>query len=312
MRKVAWTMFWLLGLIWGSSFLLIRVGVGALSPTQVVFIRTLIAALGLNAVLLMRGKRLPTDWATVKSLALIGIGNGTIPYLLLAVGEQSIESNVASVLQATASMFTLVIAHFFLPDERMTFRKIAGLLLGFCGVVILASRAANGDGNNSIFGMLCIVATSMFYAIFIVYSRKVIQGKIEPIVIAAGSFIFSVLTSFPLMWIEPLVGGRAAVPLADIEPVTVAAVFMLGFLNTFIAYLFFYYIVQQLGAFRASNVTYIVPVVGVVLGWLVLDENVDLRLILGAALIFTGIAVINMRLQMLRRLRPSTAASAGD
>lgn len=302
MRTWAWTSFWILGFIWGSSFLLIRVGVGVISPAQLVFIRTAVAAIGLNTVLLLRGKRLPTDWRTIRALALIGVGNATIPYYLLALGEQSIESNVASVLQATASMFTLVIAHFFLPDERMTLKKVLGLLLGFFGVLVLASRAQQ-NGQNSLLGMLAVVGASMFYASFIVYSKKVIQGKIEPMVIAAGSFIASAISAFVLLNLEPILGGRAPVPLNTLSADSLLAVFMLGFLNTFIAYLFFYYIIQQLGAFRASNVTYIVPVIGVILGWLVLDEQIDIRLAIGAALIVCGIAVINVRFSTLR-LRP--------
>lgn len=303
MRTWAWVSFWILAFIWGSSFLLIRVGVGVVSPAQLVFIRTAVAAIGLNVVLLLRGKRLPTDWQTIRALALIGVGNATIPYYLLALGEQSIESNVASVLQATASMFTLVIAHFFLPDERMTRKKVLGLLLGFFGVLILASRAEQGGEANALPGMLAVVAASSFYATFIVYSKKVIQGKIEPMVIAAGSFIASAASAFVLLLLEPAFGGRAPVMLNTLTTDSLLALFMLGFLNTFIAYMFFYYIVQQLGAFRASNVTYIVPVIGVILGWLVLDEAVDIRLALGAALILSGITVINVRFAALR-LRP--------
>lgn len=310
MRTWAWVSFWILGMIWGSSFLLIRVGVDAVSPAQLVFIRTLVAAVGLNIVLFARGKRLPTDRSLIGALAILGVGNATIPYFLLALGEQTVESNVASVLQSTAAMFTLVIAHFFLPDERMTPKKVAGLLLGFVGVTVLATRAEQGEGLNTIPGMLAIVGASLFYATFTVFTRRVIQRRVEPMAIAAGSFISSAVSAFALMWIEPLFGGRSPVMLATLSSDSLIAVFMLGFLNTFIAYLFFYFIIDQLGAFRASNVTYIVPVVGVILGWLVLGETVDLRLVLGAALIFSGIAVINVRFSTL--LRPRTAPQAGD
>jgi drug/metabolite transporter (DMT)-like permease len=204
-------------------------------------------------------------------------------------------------------MFTLVIAHFFLPDERMTLKKVLGLLLGFFGVLVLASRAQQ-NGQNSLLGMLAVVGASSFYATFIVYSKKVIQGKIEPLVIAAGSFIASAISAFVLLNLEPILGGRAPVPLNTLSADSLLAVFMLGFLNTFIAYLFFYYIIQQLGAFRASNVTYIVPVIGVVLGWLVLGEQIDIRLAIGAALIVCGIAVINVRFSTLR-LRPAPQGS---
>jgi len=104
-----------------------------------------------------------------------------------------------------------------------------------------------------------------------------------------------------LVIIEPLLGGRSWVPYNQLESNILLAIITLGILNTFVAYLFFYYLVQQLGAFRASTVTYIVPVIGLFLGWLILDEQIDGLLFFGAALIFMGIGVVNIRLQNLRR-----------
>lgn len=310
-RTLAWLSFWFVALIWGSSFLLIRVGVGSVSPGQLVFIRTAIAAVGLNAVLLLQGRRLPTDWKTIRSLFLIGLGNGAFPYMLLALGEQSIESNLASVLQATASMFTLVFAHFVFHDERITTRKLIGLALGFSGVLVLASRSQGDHGQNSLIGQLCIVGASLFYAIFAIYSRKMLKNNVPPMVISAGTMLSAAFGGFVLMTIEPLLGGRSPVPLADLPQDALFAVLALGFFNTFIAYLFFYFIIQELGAFRATMVTYVVPVVGVTLGWLVLNESMDVLLLAGGGLIFAGIAVINLRREHLYRLRlvkPQTPA----
>lgn len=305
MHVWAWASFFILGTIWGSSFLLIRVGVAEIPPTQLVLIRTTVAAIGLNTVLLLRGKRLPSDWRTWRSFALIGIGNSTIPFTLLGFGEQTVESNTASVLQSTVPLFSLVIAHFALPDEKITTRKVLGILIGFTGVLILASRAEATEGVNTLLGQSAVVGASMFYATFTVYSRTLVREKLEPIVMAAGAFIPASIAAFFFTQLEPLLGGRTAVLLADIPQDVLLSVFTLGFFNTFIAYLFFYFIVQQLGAFRATNVTYVVPVVGVLLGWLVLDESMDFRLLLGAGLIFTGLAVINLR--RWRRARLQTA-----
>jgi drug/metabolite transporter (DMT)-like permease len=304
----AWAMFWVVALIWGSSFLLIRVGVGEMSPSQVVFIRCLIAAIGLNAVLLLRRKRYPTDAAMWRNMAIIGVINASLPYLLLGIGEQNVPSNVASVLQATTALFTMVIAHFVMTDERMTWGKVIGIVLGFVGMVILASRSQS-EGAASIIGALSIVGASFSYSVGAVFSRRSTRGKVEPIVIAATSFIFAAVSAFFYMLLEPLLGGRAAVPLADISQNVVLSVLALGFFNTFIAYLFFYYIIQELGAARATMVTYVVPVVGLILGGLVLGERIDAMLIFGAALIFAGIGIANVSApRLMAWLRPRPVA----
>ncbi len=297
----AWVMFWLVGLIWGSSFLLIRVGVGEMSPSQVVLIRCVIAAIGLNLVLFMRGMRLPSDWQGWRDMTLLGIGNAAIPYLLIGIGEQQVPSNVTSVLQSTTALFTMLIAHFAMADERMTLPKVAGVILGFMGVIVLASTSATPGEEISIPHVLSILGGAMSYAIFSIFSRVVTarrraagMPKIEPLAIAASSFIPASIFALITMFAEPLLGGRAATLLSTVSSDSLIAVLVLGFVNTFIAYLFFYYVLQELGASRATTVTYVVPVVGLVLGWLVLNEHIDIMLLVGAALIFAGIAITNM------------------
>src|SRR3954465_3145932 len=120
--KQAWGGFWLLALIWGSSFLFIRIGVEQLSTFQLVFIRTGIAAVGLNIVVYLRGKRLPTDRAGVRDVVILGVVNTVIPFALITWGEKSIESGLAAVLQATAALFTMIVAHVVFADERISRR----------------------------------------------------------------------------------------------------------------------------------------------------------------------------------------------
>lgn len=307
MRSWAWVSFLILSVVWGSSFMLIRIGVEEIPPSQLVFIRTLIAAIGLNLVMLLRGKRLPTDAATLRTLFIIGFFNGTIPYLLIAIGEQTITSSLASVIQAVVPMFSLIIAHFALPDEHITPNKVIGIVLGFIGVLILVVRPEDASKQNDVWGAIAIIIASFSYASATVYTRRTVTGRLDPIVIAAGTFIPATLFALMFMVLEPLVGGQPALDIFALETGVWASALMLGFFNTFIAYLFFYYIVQQLGAFRASNVTYVVPVVAILLGWLVLNEIPDTRFAVGALLIFAGIAVINVPMRaILRRVRPAT------
>jgi drug/metabolite transporter (DMT)-like permease len=301
-----WAAFWLLSLIWGSSFLFIRIGVEEVSPFQVVFMRTGIAAVGLNVVLLLRGKHIPLNWRGLFPLIIIGIGNTIIPFALISWGETHVESGLASLLNGTAALFTLVIAHFAFHDERITLAKVVGLVVGFVGVIVLASRSWAGGQiiTGDLAGQLAIVVAALFYAAFGVYSRKTMNNRYEPMVVAAGSMVAAATGSGILMVLAPSFGGQSPVALNALGNDALWALLLLGFFNTFIAYILFYWIIQQLGAGRASMVTYVIPAVGIVLGALVLDEVVDWRLLVGAGLILSGIAVVNLRL--FRRRVPVT------
>lgn len=301
-NKQAWTGFWILALIWGSSFLFIRIGVEQLPPFQLVFIRTGIAALGLTLVVYARGKRLPSDRRSIFDLLFLGIVNTVFPFALITWGETHIESGLASVLQGTAALFTLVIAHFAFSDERITWRKAAGLVIGFLGVVVLSSReigTANASaGSNALLyllGQLAIVLASLCYAFGGTYSRKAMQNRLEPIVVAAGAMLVAAIITGLITYLSPLMGGPPPVNLAQLSPRVLGAILALGLVNTFVAYLIFYSLVAQLGASRTSMITYVIPVIGLILGALFLDESLDARLLIGAIMILGSIAIVNLK-----------------
>lgn len=305
-KKQAWIGFWILSLIWGSSFLFIRIGVEQLTTFQVVFIRTGIAAVGLNIVVFVRGKRLPTDWKSIRDLLVLGIVNTVFPFLLITWGEVSIESGLAAVLQGTAALFTMIVAHFVFQDERMSHRKIVGLVVGFLGVVILASRSTASevvatDPTLHLLGQLAIVLASFCYAVGGSYSRKAIQNRLEPIVAAAGAMTVTATIVGILMVAAPYLGGPASTPLNTLTPRVIGAMVALGLVNTFGAYLIFYSLVGALGAARTSMVTYVIPAVGLTLGALFLGEQVDMRLLFGAILIVGSIGIVNLKFGTLFR-----------
>lgn len=295
---IKWVAFWVLGLVWGSSFLLIRVGVEAIHPFYIVFIRTGIAAAGLFLVVIARRRPIPRDWKTIRPLLILGIGNTAVPFTLISLGEKTVESGLASVLQATAALFGLIIAHFALNDERITPQKLWGLIIGFVGVLVLASRNWQ-DGQiitGGLLGQLAIVVASLFYASFTTYSRKTVGNKVEPMVIAAFAMMTAALVELMVIIIAPVAGYPVPRVPADLEANVLFSVLLLGFLNTFFAYMLFYFIVRELGAARSQMVTYVVPAVGLALGVLLLNEKMDVRLIIGAALIFAGIGIVNLKI----------------
>lgn len=314
-----WLGFWLVALIWGSSFMLISIGVEFVHPLHLVFIRIGIAAIGLGLVVVAFRRPIPRDPKTILSLIAIGIINNLLPFLLITWGETSIDSGMASVLQATAALFTLVLAHFTFADERMTTRKVIGLMCGFIGVVVLAARNWQ-DGQvitSGIAGQLAIVGASLCYAVGGIYSRSVIKGKVEPVVVAAVAMMSAAIGSAILMGIGTAANLMPAHTPVDLKPDALVAIIVLGIVNTFVAYLIFYEIVRVLGAARASMVTYIVPAIGLLLGVIFLNEKLDIYIILGAGLIFAAIGIVNIRLRRtpkakIEEIDAKPATAAGD
>src|SRR5258708_1111372 len=172
-----WLMFGLLGLIWGSSFLLIKIGVQELNAFELVSGRLGFTALAFALTLVIMRRPLPRDPKTWAVLAVVGVTNTVIPFVLITSGEQMIDSGLASVLNATTPLFSIVIAHLALSDDRLYGGKILGLLAGFVGVIILASRSVDPNHPNPLPGQIAILVAAFFYAI----SAVIIRPNLRPL-----------------------------------------------------------------------------------------------------------------------------------
>lgn len=296
-----WLMFWALGLIWGSSFLLIKVGVEDLGPLPLVSVRIGLAALFMAVFLRVSGRQWPRQRSELIALVYVGVMNTAVPFTLITWGEERIDSGLATVLNATMPLFTLVIAHLALADERITPQKVAGLLLGFVGVALLASRDTDSSSPNSLSGQLAVLAASASYATSVVTIRRYLR-RVDPLVTAGGSLMIGAVVVITLTLI--------AVPLpssGDLGGQAVLAVITLALANTVLAYFLFYHLIDVWGATRTSLVTYVMPPLGLTLGALFLDEAVDWKIVAGAALILGGIVVVN-----LHRRRPAPVPVATE
>ncbi|MBC6938273.1 MAG: DMT family transporter [Chloroflexi bacterium] len=316
-NRRAWAFFWLLGLIWGSSFLLMRVGVVEIPPAQLTFTRVGIAAIGMNIVLLLTRRRYPSDWRALLSLAIIGLGNTAVPFTLLAWGEQTVESGMTSIIQAVTPVFALVIAHFAFEDERITPLKVFGIALSFAGIVVLTSRdlqgttLTSGQGLGDLAGEFAIIGAALCYATFTSFSRKVLQRyRVEPVVVSSVTMTAATIGAALMMFAAPLIGERRPVAYDSLSRDVLLSGLALGFFNTFLAYLVFYQVVAKLGASRTTTVTYVIPVVAVTLGALVLNETIDAWVMAGAALILGGIGLASVRLRVAWRGRVGAAKPA--
>lgn len=294
-----WSALFLLGLLWGSSYLWIKIGVQEIGPFTLVALRLLVGAGALGAVLAARRQALPSAAAVWGPLVVMGVTNTALPFILISWGEQTVDSAVASVLTGAAPLFVLILAHFFLNDERITLPRLAGLLLGFAGVVVLTGRPSSpAGGASSIAGVapaggggvslgeLAIVAAVFSYAVSAVFARRTLRGV--PHLVAA--FV-------PLVVADALAWGGAAGLEAPVEfprlPLTWLAVVWLGLFGSCAAYLVYFYLIEHAGATRTAQVAYLIALIGVALGVIFLGERLDWRLAVGSALILGGITVVN-------------------
>jgi drug/metabolite transporter (DMT)-like permease len=281
-----WFIFILLGAIWSSSFLWIKIAVQEVGPITLVAFRVLFGLLFGLAVILIQRPRLPWRLKDWYPLLLLGIVNVAIPFFLISWGEQSIDSAVAAILDATVPLFTILLAHYALHDDKMTVPKVVGLLMGFAGVVVLMSKDI-GASPGSLLGQLAVVAASGFYAGSSVYARKR-TADAPGIMRSVGPLVSSTL----VMWLAaPVLEAPFKVPQL---PITWIALLWLGILGSGFAFILNYYLIHAIGPTRTTMVTYLFPLGGVILGVLFLHEQLSWQVLVGAVLIVLSLAVTNM------------------
>ena len=306
MKIKDWAAFILLGTIWGSSFLWIKIGVQEIGPLLLVSLRLLFGIAFLGVVAIIARPRLPKKRGVWIALIILGFINTAIPYVLITWGEQYIDSSVAAILNATTPLFTMLIAQFFLRDDRMTLMRFVGLLIGFFGIAVLVSRDLDislsssvlvADTSNGaaippnylkLLGQMAVLLASCLYAVSSVFARRTTEG-ISPIVLG----LIPLLGADAVLW---MLTYTVESPVSfSVSGITAFAVVWLGLMGTGFAFLLYFYLIHSVGPTRATLVTYVFPIVGIVLGVVFLGERLDWNLILGCALIVGSIIVVNTR-----------------
>ena len=287
--RIDWLIFLALGLMWGSSYLFIKIGVETLTPFTLIALRLGIGLSVLAAVVLLAREPLPRSPRVYGHLVVMSIINIALPFFLITTAEQSTDSALAAIFAATVPLFVIVIAAFFLHDEPITPGRLAGLAIGFAGVVIIVSPSfAAAVPGSSPYGAIALIGSSIAYATGAVYARRNVRN-LRPMIAA----VFQVGFAFVITSVLALVLER---PFATVvRPDTVISVVWLGILGSGLAYLAFFRLLGRWGATRTSMVAYLLPVVGIVLGVLVLSEQMDIRILLGTALVLGGVALVNSR-----------------
>ena len=291
---------WLLSLsvLWGGSFFFAKVATGELRPLSVVFGRVGLAAIVLNIVLIARGQsifRPSTPWGSFHFT--MGLLNNLVPFSLIFWGQTHIAVGLASILNATTPLFTLVVAHFLTADERMTGAKSSALLAGLAGVVLLLGPDILLQSGASIWGQVACLGAALSYAFAGIYGRRFKTMGIDPMEAAAGQVTASATLILPIML---MVDQPWTLPM--IPSLTVwAALLALALLSTALAYVLYFRILAVAGATNLLLVTFLIPVTAILLGAIFLGERLELRHFLGMGFIAVGLALIDGRLWRLAR-----------
>ena len=289
MTGAEWAMLGILSVVWGGSFLFNGIAVKEMPVLSIVAFRVLLAALALQLFVRIAGITIP--WTRQALIGYLGMAllNAALPFSLIVFGQTRIPSGLASILNATTPIFTMLLAHVFLASERLDGRRAMGVLLGFGGVLILLFDKAFGHGGQLI-GVLTCLGASLSYGIANIFGRRFIPAGINPVAMATGQLTLAAVLVVPLALLIDQPFARA-MPSRD----ALVALSLLGLVSTAAAYTLFFRILTRAGATNASLVTLLVPCSALVLGDIFLGETLDARALIGFITIATGLLVIDGR-----------------
>jgi drug/metabolite transporter (DMT)-like permease len=294
----------LLGLIWGSSFFLIDAGLTFLNPSGVTFWRSLLGALTLSGLLLMRRTSFRIDRGTLLHLGVVALLLNVFPGLLFAFAQERVSTVVASIVNTATPIMTLVVMVALFPGERATRRQVLGVFIGLGGALVALGVGEGGFGQNDPLGIIAIFGAITCYAFAFPYARKhtLARGH-NSSRLATWQLILAAVTLLPIY----LASGTLMTALPSVGAVFGFA--LLGIVASGFAYIWNFNLVQHAGSAVASSVTYPILVVSLIVGWLILGEPFTWNLPVGAALIVVGSAIAQPRsMRLIKKLsRPSSA-----
>ncbi|MBL0374498.1 EamA family transporter [Rhizobium sp. KVB221] len=290
----SWMMLLLLGLLWGGSFFFARIAVAHIPPVTLAFLRFSIAALALHIFIAGRYgiyRELRARWP---AFLLLGLINNAIPHTMIFAGQTQIGAGLASILNATTPIFTVVIAHFLTTDEKLTSAKIAGTIVGLAGTILLFSPHIGDKAGAPLWAIALPLIAALSYGFAAIFSRR-FKG-VAPPVTAAGQLTASTIMILPVSLLVDQPWTLAMPPLP-----AVSAVIALALVSTAFAYILFFRLISVAGATNASLVTLLVPPSAIVLGIIFLGEHLEAAEWAGMFVIGVGLVILDGRL--VRRLR---------
>lgn len=263
----------------------VEIVIRELSPITLVAFRVFFGLVFVGAVVFIKKIKLPRTFKEWLPLFVLGLTNIAIPFFLISWGQLSIDSGVASILDATVPLFTILAAHFILHDDKITTPKVLGLLVGFIGVVVLMVKDI-GAGTSTLLGQLAVILACVFYAASSIIARKTTED-IPAILRSVGSLISATV----VMWIAALV-FESPIKIPTL-PITWIALAWLGILGSGLAFIMLFYLIHEIGPTRTTMVTYLFPLGGVTLGVIFLNEPLTWQIVTGAVLIILSLVIAN-------------------
>lgn len=286
-----WAMLIALSLIWAGSFYTVGIAVKELPSLTIVVCRVVLGALGLWVFVWFAGIKVPTDRRVWIAFFGMGLLNNAIPFTLIVWGQHHIASGLASIINATTPLFTVLVAHALINDERANPGKLIGVFVGIAGVAWMIGGAAIAGLGHAAFAQLAIVGAAISYAFASVFGRRFRAMGVEPVATATGQVTCSSLMLVPVML---LVDRPWTLPVPGLD--TVIAILALALVCTSLAYILYFKILQSAGATNLALVTFIIPPGAILLGIMFLGEILQTRHIIGMALIAVGLVLIDGRL----------------
>lgn len=289
-----WSLLAVLSILWGGSFFFNGAALRELPPLTLVFLRVTLGAAMLLPLLRMQGIGFPTSVAGWKPFVVIGLLNNVVPFSLIVIGQTFIPSGLASILNATTPLFTVLVMA-AAGEEPLHVRRVAGVALGLIGVIILRGWGIESRTGQGL-GILFCLGGALSYGFAALAARRLLKDS-PPL----GTATFQLMASTVMM---AIIAGLAEQPWRIAAPgaATWSAVLGLAALSTALAYIVFFQIVRRSGASNVMLVTLLIPVTAILLGWLVLGEPISAREIAGAVVIGSALLVIDGRaLDLLRR-----------
>lgn len=296
MRPKEWTALLGLGLIWGTSYLLIKVAVRDFPPATLTSARLGLAGLLLASLSVAQGRPFPRSARRWAQLVLLGGLSGGVPISLIAWGERTISSGAASILNATTPLWAVLFSYGSGEQPPET-RQLLGVVLGFLGVAVLVGADRGSATQADLLGAAAVVVASALYAWGILYARRTFLD-LDPVVLATGSLLGGAVALLPLAAMSPLPARPSLV--------SVGSLLTLSVFGSAVAYLLYYYLVLNTTPTQTALVTYLTPATAVLWGWLLLGEPVGIFTVGGLAVILAGIALVNKR----PRTTPTASGSA--
>lgn len=290
-QLVAWSLLGLLGIIWGTNFLFMKMAVAVIPPLEVAWMRTIFGAVPI--ALFAFGRRLLAagDWRFAHHFVAMALLANVGPYVFFVIGTSHLPSGIAGVISGAIPFVTAGVVAVALPAERLTRSKTIGLGVGFAGILLVAplhGAAAPANGGSPIIGVGAMIAGSISYALALVYARRFVALlNLSPVKLAAYQMLFAVLL------LAPFAAPGHWSDLFNDRPALLALIFGLGLVGTGIAFVIYYQLIQSLGAMKAASVYYIPPVVALLVGWAFAGEAISLVQAMGAALVMAGIFYAN-------------------